>query len=73
MNAERLVIMANDIGQFFGGEPELEDAVAGVFNHLQKFWDPRMQRQIAAHLRAGGEGLVEPARSAVARLDAGIE
>lgn len=70
MNVERLVTMANDIGQFFGGEPRFEDAVAGVLNHLRKFWDPRMRRQIVAYLRDGGTNLAEPARSAVQALAA---
>lgn len=68
MNIERLVAMANDIGAFFHGEPRVEDQVAGVLNHLQRFWDPRMRRQIVEHLRAGGAGLHEPARSAVRAL-----
>ena len=33
-------------------------AVAGVADHLQKFWDPRMRSQILAHLDAGGDGLL---------------
>lgn len=70
MNPEHLVRMANDIGHFFGGEPKPEDAVAGVLNHLRRFWDPRMRRQIVAYLRAGGTGLEEPARSAVQALEA---
>ena len=70
MNAEHLVRMANDIGHFFAGEPRQEDAVAGVLNHLRRFWDPRMRRQIVAYLREGGVDLAEPARSAVQALDA---
>lgn len=68
MNAEHLVRMANDIGHFFGGEPKPEDAVAGVLNHLRKFWDPRMRRQIVAYVQAGGTELAEPAHSAVLAL-----
>jgi formate dehydrogenase subunit delta len=70
VNVERLVTMANDIGRFFAGEPRVEDRVAGVKNHIRRFWDPRMRRQIVDHLHAGGEGLDEPARSAVAALGA---
>lgn len=68
MNAEHLVTMANDIAAFFATEPEHEVAVAGVRNHIQKYWDPRMRRRIAAHLREGGAGLSELARAAVAEL-----
>jgi formate dehydrogenase subunit delta len=68
MSAERLVQMANDIGHFFAAEPQRADAVAGIANHIQRFWDPRMRRQILAHLQAGGAGLEELPRDAVASL-----
>lgn len=70
MNIEHLVTMANDIGNFFGGEPSREDAVAGVLNHIRKFWDPRMRRQIAEYVRKGGTELSEHVRAAVLMLDA---
>jgi formate dehydrogenase subunit delta len=68
MRIERLVAMANDIGAFFRAEPDRREAAKGVASHLERFWDPRMRRQIVAHLRSGGAGLDEPARSAVALL-----
>ena len=69
MNVDRLVIMANDIGSFFGGEPKPEDRVAGVFNHLSKFWDRRMRRQIIAYAREGGAELSDHVRAAVLQLE----
>jgi formate dehydrogenase subunit delta len=60
--------MANDIGHFFAAEPKRADAIAGIAGHMQRFWDPRMKRQILAHLQAGGEGLEELPREAVASL-----
>jgi len=68
MSVERLVQMANDIGHFFASEPQRSDAVAGIANHIQRFWDPRMRRQILAHLDAGGTGLEELPRAAVSSL-----
>ena len=56
MSPEKLVMMANQIGKFFAPQGEAK-AVAGVADHLAKFWDPRMRRQIQAHLAAGGSGL----------------
>jgi len=56
MSADKLVMMANQIGKFFAAQPQ-SDGVAGVADHIKKFWDPRMRRQIAAHLAAGGAGL----------------
>lgn len=68
MSVDRLVQMANDIGHFFAAEPQRADAIAGIAGHIQRFWDPRMRRQIVAHLQAGGEGLEALPREAVASL-----
>lgn len=71
MSVEHLVHMANDIGHFFAAEPKRADAIAGIAGHIQRFWDPRMKKQILAHLQAGGEGLEELPREAVASLKRG--
>jgi formate dehydrogenase subunit delta len=63
--------MANDIANFFASEPEREAAVAGVANHLRRFWDPRMRTQLVAHLQSGGAGLSDIARAGVERLQQG--
>lgn len=70
MSPDRLVHMANQIGQFFASQGEGE-AVAGTLDHIEKFWDPRMRREIVAYLDAGGEGLAPNVRAAVERLKAG--
>ena len=67
MTEQRLVYMANQIATFFRSVPH-EEAVAATADHLRKFWDPRMRRQIASQLQSGGEGLSDIARAAVARL-----
>jgi len=69
MDIHHLVRMANDIARFYASEPDHEEAVNGVVSHLRRFWDPRMRREIAAHLATGGEGLSDLARAAVGRLD----
>lgn len=56
MSPERLVYMANQIGTFFRSQGAGE-AVAGTASHIRQFWDPRMRREIVAHLEAGGAGL----------------
>jgi formate dehydrogenase subunit delta len=69
MHVEQLVIMANDIANFFrsGGEPGASsDQVA---DHLRRYWDPRMRKQIIDHLEQGGSGLSDIARQAVALLE----
>jgi len=68
MSTEHLVKMANDIGDFFRAEPERADAVAGIANHLQKFWDPRMRRAIVSYAKEGGEGLDDLVLAAIAKL-----
>ena len=53
---DKLVRMANQIGQFFQSQPH-DEAVAGITDHLRSFWTPKMRRQIADHAAAGGAGL----------------
>ncbi|MDR3388314.1 MAG: formate dehydrogenase subunit delta [Rudaea sp.] len=69
MSIEHLVRMVNDISDYFRSEPDRSAAIAGVSNHLKKYWDPRMRRQIIAHLgEHGGEGLSELGQASVAKL-----
>ena len=68
MSAEHLVKMANNIEAFFRAEPDRDAAVAGIENHLRRFWEPRMRNAIVAHLQAGGEGLGELVKAAVGRI-----
>jgi len=69
MNAERLVEMANDIANFFAADPDRQAGLDGMLNHLRKFWEPRMRRQIVAHVRAhGSAGLSALAAAAIERL-----
>lgn len=67
--SDKLVYMANQIGIFFRSQGE-DTAVAGVTEHLRKFWDPRMREAILRHLDAGGEGLDPIPRQAVEMLKA---
>jgi formate dehydrogenase subunit delta len=67
--AGHLVKMANDIGNFFRAEPEREDAIAGIANHIAKFWTKRMRAKLDSHLKHDGDGgLDELPREAVRRL-----
>ncbi len=69
MSPDRLIHMANQIGTFFRSQGH-DKAVAGVADHIKKFWDPRMKRAIFAHLDAGGAGLDANVRDAIASLRA---
>ncbi|HYJ41467.1 MAG TPA: formate dehydrogenase subunit delta [Steroidobacteraceae bacterium] len=68
MNSERLVAMANDIAAFFDAEPDKAVAAEGVRFHMTRFWDPRMRREIIAHVQVGGAGLCPTAMTAVQML-----
>lgn len=68
MNIERLVAMVNDIGRYFSAEPDEAVGVAGVADHLKRFWEPGMRRQIVMHLADGGAGLDPLAKLGVERL-----
>ena len=68
MNNERLVDMVNDIANFFASEPDHALGVAGVAGHIRRYWEPRMRKQMLAHLEAGGHGLSDLAREGVQEL-----
>ncbi len=56
IDLERLITMANQIGDFFAPYPP-ERAREGLRNHLRTYWDPRMRSALLAHIDAGGDGL----------------
>ena len=69
MAHDKLAYMANQIGRFFAHKPEGE-AVAAIQDHLRKFWDPRMRKQILAELETAE---LEPrVRRAIEGLKAGV-
>jgi formate dehydrogenase subunit delta len=63
----KLATMANQIGRFFESQKP-ETAVAGIEDHLMKFWDPRMRNAIVTQLAEGKIQLDPPVREAVERL-----
>ncbi len=69
MDENRLVKMANEIGEFFAQMPDREEAVAAITAHLRNFWEPRMRREIIECARRGGGDLKEIVRAAVMRLE----
>ncbi len=69
MKVEKLVYMANQIGAFFRSQGDAE-AIAGIADHISKFWDPRMRDAIYAHVASGGEGLQPLVLKAVESLKA---
>jgi formate dehydrogenase subunit delta len=71
MNIDLLIKMTNEIGDFFVGTTDAQQAARDVANHLRRFWDPRMRRQMLSYYeQRQGAGLSEVARNAVALLAA---
>jgi formate dehydrogenase subunit delta len=65
-SVEKLVKMANQIGQFFGAQKV--GAAVGMAEHLRKFWAPHMRDEIIDHVKRGGAGLDPIAVEAVTHL-----
>jgi formate dehydrogenase subunit delta len=68
MNIDHLVKMANEIGSFFVSANDEDTAAQLIADHLKRFWDPRMRRQIVEHVKQGGPGLTPAVAKAVGRL-----
>lgn len=69
MKIERLIKMANDIGDFFNAESNKEIAAEGIKKHILRSWDPRMRRAIIAYCQQDGAALSDLVRTAVSRLE----
>ena len=57
MSHDKLIRMANQIATFFLSQPE-DVRAEGVATHINKFWEPRMRRDLFEHIDQGGEGLL---------------
>lgn len=70
MTVDRLVKMANQIGNFFEAWPDPGAARHEVANHLRRFWDPRMRNALIAHMESSGDssGLTALVTEAVVTL-----
>jgi formate dehydrogenase subunit delta len=51
METEKLIKMANQIGDFFEAYPDAELAKKDIANHLQRFWNSVMIQSIVAHVK----------------------
>jgi len=65
---QHLVQMANDIGNFFRAQPNREEAIAGIANHIKNFWTQRMREKLLAHIREDSSPLDDLPREALQRL-----
>ena len=62
-----MIHMANQIAAYFAAYPH-EEAVAGVKDHLKRFWERRMKDQLLQYAASGGAGLHELVKEAVVGL-----
>jgi formate dehydrogenase subunit delta len=68
MTVENMVHMANQIALFFQSYPH-DEAVAGVTDHIKKFWERRMREQIKQYAAQGGAGLHQLVLESIQRLN----
>jgi formate dehydrogenase subunit delta len=69
MNIDLLIKMTNEIGEFFAGVSDPEQAARDVANHLKRYWEPRMRAQMLDYYeQRQGAGLTELAKNGVAVL-----
>ena len=73
MNIDTLIRQANRIASFFEAQPDRNEALDAVATHIEKFWEPRMRRQMLDFLAASPNGdatenaLSDFAREAITR------
>lgn len=68
MNRPRLIHDANEIAKYFAAYPR-EEAIAGIADHIKKFWDPRMRGELQSILAQNDASLNELVKEAGARLE----
>ena len=78
MEIDTLIHMANRIGAFFEAQPDRDEGLDGVAEHLRRYWEPRMRRSLLAHIDSGpvpapgAEALSPFVREAIARHRVGL-
>lgn len=74
MEVENLTRMANRIGDFFEAYPDREEARRSIADHIKRFWEPRMRRDLFAELdRDGAPGLKPIVLEALQQHRAGLQ
>ena len=68
MEPEKLVRMANQIAANWDSGPDKSKAIAGVVDHLRRFWSPPMLAEMKTHMAAGDAGLCAVAEQARIRV-----
>ena len=67
MDIQRLISMANQIGDFYESYPDQSQAQQGIAEHINRFWALAMRQQIAQYVsEKAGTGLREQVQRAIA-------
>ncbi len=56
MSEEKIIRMANQIAAFFHSKPEAQ-GVAGIAEHINKFWEKRMRAELFEAINESGTEL----------------
>jgi formate dehydrogenase subunit delta len=67
MRAELMIRNANQIALYFASFPR-EEAIEGVRDHIQRFWERAMKDELTDYIGKGGTGLHELVLEAVRRM-----
>lgn len=67
MSPDKLVYMANQIAVFFQTRQH-DEAVDGIAEHINNFWEPRMREQFFEIVETGGDGLMPLVVEAAAKV-----
>lgn len=68
MQNDTLIKMANQVGDFFGADPNQAQANLEIANHLNRFWTLDMRQQIAKYVsEKNGAGLHAQVVSAISQ------
>ncbi len=51
MEVDKLIKMANQIGDFFEANPNVEEAKLDIASHLKKFWNSVMIQSLVVHVQ----------------------
>ena len=70
MDVDKLVRMANQIAANFDGGSDEAKAVAGVTDHIRRFWSPLMKKQIIARWQERPRDLTPRAAAAIEAIAA---
>ena len=68
MDVAKLARMANQIATNFDYGPDKEKVVAGIVDHLSRFWSPSMRAELVEAHRKDAVELSELAARAIAQL-----